>query len=179
MSNDTTIQNPWRDAIVSALKERNRYFENDGREPAAVLDELLRDVARIASNNANSRLAAFSELARTLIETGLAINAAQQPQDRAAVAMSYEAAAAPFKPRIADDTVAVIDAWARGCSVQSRYRGVGDEWRDLGRPGEPCLPNFLHPALEWRVRPGEWLVAFDDGPVVAYQPPPPLDWSET
>lgn len=150
---EAMTENPWREAIVAALKERNRYFEHDTREPAALLDDLLREVASIASHHANNRLRDLSGMAEQLIATGLAIRAAQRPEDRADVAITFEDAAKPFKARIAEDTIPVIDAWARGCEVQSRYRDVEDEWRDVGRPGEPCLPNFLHPMLEYRIKP--------------------------
>lgn len=173
-----TETNPWRDALIAALKARNRYHEHGTKDPVSLLDDLLREVASIAAYEANSKLGALAGLAQQLISTGLAINAAQEPQDRSAVAMKFQDAADPMKPCIADDTIPVIDAWARGCAVQSRYRGVGDEWRNVARHNEPCIPNFLHPFLEYRVAPGDHLVCFDDGGEFVYQPPPPLDWSE-
>lgn len=175
--------NPWRDAIVAALKERNRYFERDEREPAALLEDLLREVAAAASHNARQQLGALAGLADQLVQTGLAIRAAQQPEERNDVALTYQQAASGMEPRIAEDTIPAIDGWKIGCTVQSRYRGLGDhldnEWRDVGIAGRPCTPNFMHPMMEFRVKPGE-LVSFCGGaPTIEYQPPAPLDWSDS
>lgn len=172
--------NPWRDAVIAALKERNRYFERDDRSPAELLEDLLREVGGIASSNANRQLGALAGLADQLVQAGLAIRSAQQPEERNDVALTYQQSESDQEPRISEDTIPAIDGWKIGCMVQSRYRGVDhveNEWRDVGLPGRPCTPNFMHPMMEYRVKPGD-LVVFDDGKVFEYQPHPPLDWSD-
>lgn len=179
MSNEP---NPWRDAVIVALKERNRYFERDGRSPAELLEDLLREVGGIASRNARQQLGALAGLADQLVQAGLGHpRRPAAPEDRNDVALTYQQSASGQEPRIAEDTVPAIDGWKIGCMVQSRYRGVDhveNEWRDVGLPGRPCMPNFMHPMMEYRVKPGD-LVVFDDGvAVIKYEPPAPLDWGD-
>jgi len=165
--------NPWRDAIIAAYTSRGGR-RTDDLSPADMLDDLLRDVAAAASHDARQHLQAFAGLADQLVRAGLAIRAAQQPEDRNDVALSYR----EDSPRIPEDTIPAIDGWKIGCTVQSRYRNCENEWRDVGLPGRPCTPNFMHPLLEYRVKPGE-LVSFCGGQVaISYATNMPLNWDE-
>lgn len=165
--------NPWQEAIVAAYASRG-YRPLADMSPAKLLDDLLREVASAASRDAHQQLGALAGLADQLVHAGLAIRAAQQPEDRNDVALSYR----EDSPCIAEDTIPAIDGWKIGCTVQSRYRDCGDEWRDVGLPGRPCTPNFMHPMMEYRVKPGE-LVSFCGGQaVISYEANPPLNWDE-
>lgn len=169
--------NPWRDTLVAEYKARGGGGHADEIGPAEILGFVLRTVASAASHEARKQLGALAGLADQLVHTGLAIRAAQQPEDRNDVALAYR----EDSPRIAEDTIPAIDGWKIGCMVQSRYRGVDhadNEWRDVGIAGRPCTPNFMHPMMEYRVKPGE-LVSFCGGtPPIEYQPNPPLNWDE-
>lgn len=175
-----TELNPWREALIAALKERELQVHENRQTPTDLLEILIDHVALNASDNkAKKRLAHMAGIADQLIATGLAINANLHPDQRTAVAIPRDETGAPMNARMDEETIKVIEAWARGCKVQCRYRSAGDEWREVAlHDGDPCIPNFLHPMLEFRVRPGNHLVTINDGPTIFYQPPAPLDWDE-
>lgn len=96
--------NPWRDALVAEYTARGVHHA-DNLSPANMLEFILREVAAAASHTARQQLGALAGLADQLVNTGLAIRAAQQPEDRNDVALAYR----EDSPRIAEDTIPAID----------------------------------------------------------------------
>lgn len=150
--------NEWRDALLQALKKCNRYFDgySEKAPPAALIDDLIRTTSAAAVYPLGQKLRDLADVADTLVGCAHAIAASMKPEDTWAVAMRNQQLV-PHPRGIAPDTVPIIKAWAEGATVQSRYRTVEghdeDEWRDVGISGGPCIPNFMHGLLEFRVKP--------------------------
>lgn len=149
-----SVPDPWRDAAVAAMKAYGRYFEHamSTQTPEQLLADLLRSAGSDAAAPSRQRLRDLASIADQMVHCARSIADALQPAERWDVVM------ADAGPAIAPDTVPVIKAWAEGAAVQSRYRcfpGISnpDEWRDCARPGEQCIPNWMHQFMEYRVKP--------------------------